>query len=477
MTNESLTSLRDKAEQLRVEGRYAELIEHCDDLLEKATALNDHKSVLTAHIHHASAYYSIGAIEEAFLSVDAHLQYCSRFGDEDEQLNGLNILVILYDYNKEYKKAKSALKRSIELGTRLKSWNMVSNAYSNYSHICAREEDFETALEYSLMGLQMAERFQPARPILNFRVKLNIANAYVGLNDTLTDGPMIEEMLQDPLLDQHKRERAHCYDLYGRYLVKKQKYKMALEAFDKAAIQANEINDLLILKDIQERRCEVCELIDDRQLGYIVQKEYIELLKTLQERELAMTALKLEVKHNVASIEKNAKIDYLTRLSNRRHLEEVAARWLERANEEGHSVTCIALDLDNFKTINDTYGHLAGDEALREISNACRSILFNSPSMELLARYGGDELVFILNETPLDEAITRANRLLDAIQDMKIMHNDEVIPVTVSIGLADNANGAYSMFSDIFYRADQALYASKANGKNQLCVYENSIVH
>lgn len=477
MTNESLTSLREKALQLRVEGRYVELIEHCDDLLEKALRLQDHKSVLSAHIHHASAYYSIGAIEEAFLSVDAHLHYCSQFGDENEQLNGLNILVILHDCNQEYEKAKNTLKRSIELGTRLKHWNMVSNAYSNYSHICAREGDFETALEYSLIGLEMAERYEPALPILNFRVKLNIANAYVGLNDTRTAGPMIEEMLQDPLLDHHKRERAHCYDLYGRFLVKKLEYERALEAFDKAAIQADELNDLLILKEIQERRCAVCELIDDRQLGYVVQKEYIKLLKTLQEQELAMTALKLEVKHNVASVEKNAKIDFLTRLSNRRHLEEVAARWLERANEGDHSVTCIALDLDNFKTINDTYGHLAGDAALREISDICRKVLWNSNSTELLARYGGDELVFILNETPLDEAIERANQLLATIQDLKIMHNGEVIPVTVSIGLADNANGAYSMFSDIFYRADQALYASKANGKNQLCVFENSTVH
>lgn len=476
MTDELLTPMREKALKLRVEGRYKELIEHCDVLLENGLKQRDHKAVLCAHIHHASAFYSIGAIEEAFLSVDAHLQYCSQFGDENEQLNGINILVILFDYNREYEKAKGALMRGIELGTRLKHWNMVSNAYSNYSHICASEKDYEGALENGLIGLEMAERYVPDSPILKFRVMLNIANAYVGLGDTGHAGPMIEQMLADPILSTHKREKAQCYDLYGRYLVENKEFSSALESFDIAKNEASEIKDLLLLREIQERRCDLCEILDDRQLGFVVQQEYIKVLKTLQEQELAMTALKLEVKHNVASIERNAKIDYLTRLFNRRHLEEVASNWLAQAAEAGSSVSCIALDLDNFKSINDTYGHLAGDEALREICTICQSVLWKSDSTELLARYGGDELVFILNGDSLDNAKERVNQLLAEIQELRITFNEKPIPVTVSIGMADNANGAYSKFADVFYRADQALYQSKANGKNQVSAFESSMM-
>ncbi|WP_158541038.1 GGDEF domain-containing protein [Sporosarcina sp. BI001-red] len=475
MTDELLTPLREKALQLRIEGRYKELIEHCDVLLEKGLKQLDHKAVLSAHIHHASAFYSIGAIEEAFLSVDAHLHYCSQYGDENEQLNGINILVILYDYNKEYEKAKGALKRGIELGTRLKHWNMVSNAYSNYSHICASENDFAGALENGLIGLEMAERYVTDSSILKFHVKLNIANAYVGLGDTKHAGPMIEEMLGDSILSTFKRERAQSYDLYGRYLVKNKEFLSALEAFDVAKHEALDIKDLLLLKEIQERRCDLCEILDDRQLGFVVQQEYIKLLKTLQEQELAMTALKLEVKHNVTSIERNAKVDYLTRLFNRRHLEEVAANWLAQAAEAGSFVSCIALDLDNFKSINDTYGHLAGDEALREICNTCQRILWKSDSTELLARYGGDELVFLLNGASLDDAKERVNLLIAEVRQLKIAFNGELVPVTVSVGIADNANGTFSQFADVFYRADQALYQSKANGKNQISVFETSV--
>ncbi|MBD7909372.1 GGDEF domain-containing protein [Sporosarcina gallistercoris] len=476
MTDELLTPMREKALQLRVEGRYKELIEHCDVLLEKGLTRQDHKAVLCAHIHHAAAFYSIGAIEEAFLSVDAHLQYCSQYGDENEQLNGINILVILYDYNKDYTKAKSALMRGIEMGTRLKRWNMVSNAYSNYSHICASEKEFEGALEAGLIGLEMAERYNPDSAILSFRVKLNIANAYVGLGDTDRAGQMIEQMLADPLLDTHKREKTHCYDLYGRYLVKTREYASAMKAFDVAKKEALDINDLLLLKEIQERRCDLCEILDDRQLGFVVQQEYIKLLKMLQQQELAKTALKLEMKHNVAAIERNAKTDFLTRLFNRRHLEETAASWLAKATEAGSPISCVALDLDNFKSINDTYGHLAGDEALRVICTICRTVLWKSDSTELLARYGGDELVFLLNGASRADAADRVHHLLAEIQKQGITYNDELIPVTVSIGIADNSNGLFTRFSELFYRADQALYQSKANGKNQLTVYESPVL-
>ena len=321
MTNETLTPLCDQALQLRIEGRYKELIEHCHVLLEKGLKQNDTKAILCAYIHFATAYYSIGAIEEAFGSIDVYLEYCSQHGDEVDQLNGLNILVVLYDYNKEYDKAKQTITYSIELGMRLGHWNMVCNAYSNYSHICAVEGDFREALQAGIQGLEMAERLETRMPILEFRVKLNIANAYVGLRDIVHAGELVNEMLPDSLLQHHKREKAHCYDLYGRFLVVCQEFEAAMNAFDTAKEVARDIQDLLVLKDVLEQQCSLCELIEDRHTGYVVQQEYIEVLKVLQEQELALTALKLEVKHDLSSIKRNAKTNYLTNLFNRRHLE------------------------------------------------------------------------------------------------------------------------------------------------------------
>ena len=93
------------------------------------------------------------------------------------------MLFLLHEYNKDYEKAKETLERAIELGGKLEHYNIVSNAYSNYSIILAVEEDFEGALKMAQKGLEMAKLHEPRTPILEFRVKLNIANAMIGLDD------------------------------------------------------------------------------------------------------------------------------------------------------------------------------------------------------------------------------------------------------------------------------------------------------
>lgn len=146
MEKEDLVSLQRNVLKLRVEGKYEETIEACFRLLEAGLAANDPKSILTAHINNAASFYCIGAIEEAFHSIDAYIEYCADKGDEADRLNGCNVLFLLHEYNKDYEKAKETLERAIELGEKLKHYNIVSNAYSNYSMILAIESDFENAL-------------------------------------------------------------------------------------------------------------------------------------------------------------------------------------------------------------------------------------------------------------------------------------------------------------------------------------------
>ena len=146
MEKEDLVPMQQNVLKLRVEGKYEETIEACFQLLEAGLAANDPKSILTAHINNAASFYCIGAIDEAFHSIDAYLEYCADNGDEADRLNGSNVLFLLHEYNKDYEKAKETLERTIELGEKLKHYNIVSNAYSNYSMILAVEEDFKGAL-------------------------------------------------------------------------------------------------------------------------------------------------------------------------------------------------------------------------------------------------------------------------------------------------------------------------------------------
>ncbi|WP_252502170.1 GGDEF domain-containing protein [Sporosarcina sp. Marseille-Q4943] len=467
MEKEDLVSLQRNVQKLRVEGKYEETIEACFQLLEAGLTANDPKSILAAHINNAASFYCIGAIEEAFHSIDAYLDYCLDNGDEDDRLNGCNVLFLLHEYNKDYQKAKETLERAIELGEKLGHYNIVSNAYSNYSMILAIELDFENALTMAEKGLAMAKLHEPMTPILEFRVKLNVANALIGLEKLEDAEQLVTEMVNDPLLESFIREKTQVHDLYGRFLMHKKMYPEALQAYDIAKELAESYNDRNLLKGILEKRCKLCELMGDVERGYKAQQALIDLLSDLNQHEVAMTAVKLGVKHRITSIERRANTDYLTGLYNRCYMETTADKWLAEAAHTGESIVCIAFDLDNLKILNDTYGHIFGDEIIKRIGQTCARQI---RSGDLMGRFGGDEFAIILRDLSLDEAHDKAEHLLEAVRLIKVEKDGIYISLTASVGIADNANGKIQTFTELFHQADLALYQAKEGGKNRICM-------
>jgi diguanylate cyclase (GGDEF)-like protein/PAS domain S-box-containing protein len=153
--------------------------------------------------------------------------------------------------------------------------------------------------------------------------------------------------------------------------------------------------------------------------------------------------------------------DALTGIYNRRHVEDLGRREIERAQRYQRPLTFAMLDADHFKAINDAHGHPVGDEVLRALSDRCAKTL---RSNDVLGRYGGEEFVVIFPETTMEEASVVAERVRGAIAETPILVRDRSLVVTVSIGLAAFERG--QDFRAVFERADSALYAAKQSGRN-----------
>lgn len=153
--------------------------------------------------------------------------------------------------------------------------------------------------------------------------------------------------------------------------------------------------------------------------------------------------------------------DALTGVFNRRHVEDVLVKEVERAERHARPLAVAILDADHFKRINDTRGHQTGDEVLRTISDRCRSML---RANDVLGRFGGEEFVIVFPETKLEEAGAVAEPLRAAVADSPIDVGGDPLGVTVSIGLAAHAPGQGGV--ELLQRADAALYAAKQDGRN-----------
>lgn len=167
-----------------------------------------------------------------------------------------------------------------------------------------------------------------------------------------------------------------------------------------------------------------------------------------------------------AETQRLATTDHLTGLFNRYHFFALAPRELERARRYRHDVALLIIDVDHFKTINDTYGHIAGDTVLQHIANHMRRELRNA---DILARFGGEEFIALLPETNLSGALRVAGRLRTTIEANPVLLDGQPIGVTISIGCAALRPAERDEHLDtLIQRADRALYAAKAGGRNQV---------
>ncbi|NCJ07516.1 diguanylate cyclase [Synechococcales cyanobacterium C] len=161
-----------------------------------------------------------------------------------------------------------------------------------------------------------------------------------------------------------------------------------------------------------------------------------------------------------------ATMDELTKVYNRREFNRRLALELARSQREGHSVSLMMIDIDHFKKLNDTYGHQAGDEALRQVSHIIKTEVRPSDQP---ARYGGEEFAVILPYASRDEVYVVAERLRQhiAAHDVQI-HQGLVLKVTASLGCATFPLDAQSA-DRLTAEADRSLYEAKDNGRNQVC--------
>lgn len=162
--------------------------------------------------------------------------------------------------------------------------------------------------------------------------------------------------------------------------------------------------------------------------------------------------------------------DPLTLLWNRRGFQPLFEQALTRAARHGERLALLLCDVDHFKTINDTYGHAAGDRALRCVADVIRSVI--RPS-DVAVRLGGDELAVLLSGSTAEGAAAVAERLAAALASVNPLASR---PLTLSIGIADNSileatPPAADTASRFFAAADEALYLSKAAGRNQATVH------
>ncbi len=197
--------------------------------------------------------------------------------------------------------------------------------------------------------------------------------------------------------------------------------------------------------------------------------QFAEMLQALREKQREIEAVHRE-------LEESAITDSLTRLYNRRYLQEVFPRVLSQAQRESLQLTGILLDIDHFKQINDRYGHLGGDQCLIQFSRILRD---TCRANDYIFRIGGEEfLILSINDNKLGGQLL-AEKIRDIIEHHPATLGDTVLPMTTSAGVsqAEFSLSPQEALSHLLLHADRALYQAKISGRNKIIVYHDHDYH
>lgn len=172
----------------------------------------------------------------------------------------------------------------------------------------------------------------------------------------------------------------------------------------------------------------------------------------------------------VKELEELSITDPLTKVRNRRFLMQAVESEIKKTKRDAQAIAVIMFDIDKFKSVNDTYGHLVGDEVLKNfagiISSHCREY-------DIVARYGGEEFVVLLPNTTESVAFNRAEEIRQAVADSELCSSQH-IPITASGGVAIYNSTTMSSVEEFIGRADAYLYEAKESGRNQIIWQHNS---
>lgn len=219
----------------------------------------------------------------------------------------------------------------------------------------------------------------------------------------------------------------------------------------------------------ESNRSATVEVIKDCELIVIERSNFQALIKS--DNSIALVVMKTlgnrlrKMDKRTISAEEESIIDGLTGLYTHKYFKDYLEKEIVRSYEHNETFSLIMIDIDNFKSINDRYGHPTGDYILRTLSNLIKNNVHSGA--DVVARYGGEEIMIALPETCKEHGILVANRLCSLVENFKFSFNQIQIKVTISLGISNYPTDAESI-EKLINLADLAMYKAKESGKNRV---------
>ncbi len=520
-----------KALELSKKIRYEEGIEAAEEELaetyyetDEAKALIYYKKLLPKklsknNLERVSYYYNViglimmhrGKYSDALVNFRKSLEYGRKIKDYHRMANSANNIGLILNIFGFYDKAIDYFKLSMEYEKKVNNNAYFGSTYINiansYDYLGKKKE----VLRYYKLALKSAEKFNK---LYDIALYYNNMGAILLENNRLEKA--YEHYKQALKLSEENRFKdlePYIYNGIGEYFFKKGDFKKALK-YQKKAEALNQEDSLrkTIYKDLTEIYLKMKDLKNAEKYHNLyvkcvnkrskekIYKEVENLIMSMEKDRLNQKIMLAEKEKKIQKLiiwilvlissliligilillikykyskkintilEKLSRKDSLTQLSNRRDIMEKLDFLSKQFKRYGKIFSIVLIDVDNFKDINDTYGHSGGDHILKELSNL---LIKNLREIDIVGRWGGDEFILILPETNADKTKTVIKKIKKALENASFSYNNKEIKLTMTFGIYEYKKG--ENIEEAINKADSAMYEGKKSGKNKIIIFD-----
>jgi len=448
------------------EERFNEFFNLFDPIARIALQNDEYCYLIDLYLNRSKVLYNLGDIQSCIADLKKLTEWMDEHGTDGQKTKYLNTYATVCGELGDQRKYLEYLTKAKELAIKINDVYTLCKIYNNLGVYYLDEKQPENAVNILLKPLEFWDQIdnEYEEEILVF-VRLNLSKGYTELGEYQKAEELFDLLFAYIEGKQMTKTAIYVLQYKGLWFKAQRRYEEAKEILLNAKDYASINNDVILLEQINKILVEVITEIGDKDSLIAIQKDYIDSLLKIKEINLSQSLLQIEMSHNEKQYESISNKDPLTSCYNRDYFEKTTKKWLRKAKDTSQLMGFFIFDVDSFKQVNDHYGHLVGDDVLKHISNLAVDCLSKYDS--IFARYGGDEFVAIVKISTYEELTEITDNIYKRISKSVITFDEGTIPIRVSIGVSTNANGMITEYREIFKLADDALYESKRNGRNQ----------
>jgi len=464
--------------------QYEQSLIMLNDALTIANTLNNEELKGSVNSELGILYAYMYQPKKAIKFYQASYEHFKKAGMELYALNSLQNIAANHMEANRYEQAIPLLEEIIENGDKFSNNEVLAGVYIRManSHVMKKEPNNEAAYQYLVIAEQYVKDVEQHNAPIYFTVeKAYILEAMGRYDEALDSLKIAEELLANSSETKNTFAHYNLMDLQSKIYFKTGKYQQAYEKktqfLSRLIKDENDVN----MEKVEELRLSYESKQADLQKKILEQELSVQVMQlsdvTYHEKNLqlliffavlvilALAWFLLKITQGQKHLAKMSQMDELTGVVNRRHLMELGEKMFIRAQKEKKCLSVLMLDVDNFKAINDTFGHKVGDDVLRDIA---RLSLNTMRMTDCFGRFGGEEFICLLPETSQEEACDIAERLRLIIQNHQ-WHDKSLEKVTASIGVASFQKEHTDSFLKLLKDADITMYQAKSQGRNRVC--------